>query len=294
MAALGIVNITAVAGYNNSELKITLTEEYSWFKGQQFRELINRHKIVYGSNEKSTRTEANDSSGTSQSQTTNELADESNDDTKSRQSILDSYNNGGSQSHVESKFTIDAHRKNSESCDNFENDPASINDYFNSIDSNKNKNNLSEIKLGNNKELELNKSSNDLFDKELKSEEKNNAPVWGSDPIHYVTVTGSHGHVNADDANNHNLTLKEVLNKIKEANGSQISFNAAIESAWSKNQLVRAYLGDKLTSRENKKVRRLAEIIHHENIEVIKTRPQIILRWTNSPPKAEKNLSDVV
>lgn len=66
-------------------------------------------------------------------------------------------------------------------------------------------------------------------------------------------------HANTIEVVNHNLTLKEILNEIKEANGSQISFNAARESAPSKYQFVRDYLGEKLTSRENKKVRKLSQ-----------------------------------
>ena len=90
LAAVGIVNISAVAGYNNSELKITLTEEYSWFKGEQFKDLLNRHKIVLNdSDDESTRIEAKDSTDTGQSQIPDELADRSNEnDTESKQSSL--------------------------------------------------------------------------------------------------------------------------------------------------------------------------------------------------------------
>jgi hypothetical protein len=57
--------------------------------------------------------------------------------------------------------------------------------------------------------------------------------------------------------------------------------------------LVSAYLGDKLTSRENKKVRKLAEIFHlyRDNIEVVKTRPQIILRWIEPPDSYNNHTS---
>ena len=90
----------------------------------------------------------------------------------------------------------------------------------------------------------------------------------------------------------HNLTLKEILEKIKEANGSQISFNTAIESACAKNQLVRAYLGENLTSRENKKVRNLSvEIMHNKNIELVKHKPQLIFRWIENSAEADNGTS---
>ena len=292
LGALGIVDLSAIAVYNNSELKITLTKEYSWFKGDQFKQLLNRHKIVLNySNDGPTGIENKDNSDTGQSQTTNESADKSNGNhTQSKQSMLDSCGNGRLQSHAETKSTTETQGKNSEACDTLENDTTSINDSFIDIGNNRNKNNSpSEIKLDNNKGC--NTSSDNIFDKQLKSEEKNNAPLWGSDSFQHVTVTRSHDQ--HEDVANHNLTLKEVLNLIKEANGSQIGFNTAVESACSRNQSVRKYLGDKLTSRENKKVRRLAEIMHHKNIEVIKTRPEIILRWIDAI-KNEKYPSEII
>ena len=43
---------------------------------------------------------------------------------------------------------------------------------------------------------------------------------------------------------------------------------------------MRSYLGDKLTSRENKKVIDLClMIIRHPNIDVVKHKPQVIVRW---------------
>ena len=96
----------------------------------------------------------------------------------------------------------------------------------------------------------------------------------------------------SDDSGIHHITKKEILEIIRETNGS-ISFNAAIQSACSRNQSVKNYLGDKLTSRENKKIRKLSEIIHNENIEVIKTRPQIILKWIDAI-KNEKYPSEII
>ncbi len=46
------------------------------------------------------------------------------------------------------------------------------------------------------------------------------------------------------------------------------------------NETVRNYLGDKLTSRENRNVRDLvSNIIRHPNIKIIKNKPQLLVRW---------------
>ena len=44
---------------------------------------------------------------------------------------------------------------------------------------------------------------------------------------------------------------------------------------------IRTYLGDKLTQRENKRVKNLClKIIRHPNIEVVKHKPQLVVRWS--------------
>jgi hypothetical protein len=65
------------------------------------------------------------------------------------------------------------------------------------------------------------------------------------------------------------------------------------------NEEIRAYLGDKLTSRENRKVRDLCLlIIRHPNIKVIKHKPQLIVRWSSSsslqtqPPSHDQPLTN--
>jgi len=54
-----------------------------------------------------------------------------------------------------------------------------------------------------------------------------------------------------------NSAFKELLDLIKLANGSSISFNYAIESLCKNDEQIRKYLGDKLTARENRNVRDL-------------------------------------
>ena len=48
---------------------------------------------------------------------------------------------------------------------------------------------------------------------------------------------------------------------------------------------MKAYLGNKLTSRDNRKVRDIAVAVQrHPNIEVVKYKPQLVLRWKGSEP----------
>jgi hypothetical protein len=265
LAAVGIVYISSVAGYSNSELKIILKKEYSWFKGEQFKCLLN-------SNDSGSK-DSTDNNRNSQNQIVEPAHEINNNFARSRQSGPDSCDEKESQSHAETKSTVEAHIKN------FENSTNSKRDSLIANESNTPKH---ESTLGPDEESRINKSSerNDG----LKFEHENNTPLWGAEPIQHVPVTESEEEiVGSDNSEMHNLALSEILEVIKEANGSQISFNAAIDAAWSRNELVRTYIGDKLTLRENKKVRNLAvEIVHHPNIEVVKTRPQIIIRWIES------------
>jgi hypothetical protein len=77
-----------------------------------------------------------------------------------------------------------------------------------------------------------------------------------------------------------NLVFQELLELIKLANGSSISFNSAIESLCKNNEDIRKYLGEKLTARENRNVRDLQlKVIRYPKIEVIKHKPQLLIRW---------------
>ena len=95
------------------------------------------------------------------------------------------------------------------------------------------------------------------------------------------------------------ITLQEILSMIKAANGSQMVVNTCIASTHSSNEQIRSYLGDTLTPRENRKVRNLyLKIIRHHNIEVIKHKPQLVVRWVkdnspqNKPTGGDNNLTN--
>ena len=81
------------------------------------------------------------------------------------------------------------------------------------------------------------------------------------------------------------ILSQQVVDKIKQANGSQIAFGSALHSVYLQNEKVKAYLGNKLTSRDNRKVRDIAVAVQrHHNIDPIKYKPQLVLRWKSSEP----------
>jgi hypothetical protein len=87
--------------------------------------------------------------------------------------------------------------------------------------------------------------------------------------------------------------LEAILDEIKSADGSQVAVNAVINSSYSKSEEIRSYLGDKLTSRENRKVRDLYLMINrHPNIEVVKYKPQLVVRWCSSSLQTEEQTPD--
>ena len=292
LAAVGIVEISSVTGYSNSELKITLRDEYKWFKSQDFQKLFN-----------------NDQDSTKKDTSEDELADIADDITgkessenhqsknqgcenESVNSMRDDCDQEPSQSHTETKSTLDTYIEDSDSCDTLENKSPDSN--TGKCDSDSLDNNSSSQTNGDSPSKASLSDNSKPCNNLPESDEKNKSAVWGSESIQHVTVTQSDEKTgNLSNSEMHNLTLKEVLEKIKEANGSQISFNTAIESACSRNQLVRAYLGDKLTSRENKKVRNLSvEIMHNKNIELVKHKPQLIFKWIENSAEADNGTSE--
>ena len=104
-------------------------------------------------------------------------------------------------------------------------------------------------------------------------------------------MTQSHGHTqssteeglnDATKGEQEDKVFEEILATIKDSNGFQIAVNSAIQSAYNRNEQVKAYLGDKLTQRENKRVKNLClKIIRHANIEVVKYKPQLVVRWSS-------------
>jgi len=77
--------------------------------------------------------------------------------------------------------------------------------------------------------------------------------------------------------------LQEILKTIQLCDGSIIAVNYAIGAVCKNNETVRNYLGDKLTSRENRNVRDLVlNVIRHPNVKIIKNKPQLLVKWFES------------
>jgi hypothetical protein len=269
LAALGIVEISGVASYSNSELKITLKDEYKWFKNQDFQKLFNNDQ---DSTKKDTsEDELSDTTDDIVGKTSSENH-QSKDQECKNESIRDDCDQEPSQSHTETKPTLDTYIENSESCGILEN-----------------KNSDLKASQCDNKSLDNNSSSRTNDDRQSKAtlcddtktsdtlpelEEKNNASLWGSDSFQHMTVTESHA--NSDFL----YALHQIAEKLKRSDGSTIAFNTIVETIHSQNERIKIYLGEKLTSRENKKVRNLAvETIRNKNIEVVKHKPILLVRW---------------
>jgi hypothetical protein len=86
-----------------------------------------------------------------------------------------------------------------------------------------------------------------------------------------------------------NRALQEVLSVIKSAKGHHIAVSTAVASTHNAHEQIGSYLGDKLTTRENRRIRDLhLRVVRHPNIEVIKHKPQLIVRWSDKEPSSEE------
>jgi hypothetical protein len=128
-------------------------------------------------------------------------------------------------------------------------------------------------------------SNNVNLDSNSISIEKNNTSPRGSK----FFQTQSHGHTEneiiKEKIDNEKIAvLKLMLDAIKNAGGSIVSVVDILNSVYTKNEIVRAYIGNKLTQRENRKIRQLyVDIIRSGNyIRVEKYKPQLLLSWTDT------------
>lgn len=88
------------------------------------------------------------------------------------------------------------------------------------------------------------------------------------------------------------IILQKILSTIESAKGHQIAVSTVVTRVWNTSEQIQNYLGDKLTTRENRRVRDLyLKIIRHPNIEVVIHKPQLIVRWCNkeSPETSDRD-----
>lgn len=334
---LDIVDITSVADFANSEVKITLKQEYQWFKNDEFRELT---KEV--GEEQEPEKDRKEESRTINKETwslDSEAETSSDTDNPTDQTAHDNIQNTSVDNTLLACDTVTRHtlkknlphtqgkniftgtinkeendsQKNRSSTDmtysTYQREPVeNKRDYIEGVSYTKNSNSsvterghspaaeLDDSIINNNKVQSLcpcdsyqdlgvvdtvNNSNNDSV---------NNFPV----PVgskYFQRVTASHDR-NDDDCHTEfeskinsrieDIVLQEVLSIIESAKGLQITVGTAVASAWNAHEQIRNYLGDKLTTRDNRRIRDLyLRIIRHPSIEVIKHKPQLIVRWSD-------------
>lgn len=85
----------------------------------------------------------------------------------------------------------------------------------------------------------------------------------------------------------HLFLLTLMLKEIEAANGSIVSVPDILRTVYENNETIRSCLGDKLTQRENRKIRDLfVDIVRHKNIDPVKYKPQLLVRWKPTEDKS--------
>ena len=116
--------------------------------------------------------------------------------------------------------------------------------------------------------------------------------------LNFQRVTASHDRNEDDvchteleltiDTGIEEIILQKILSVIESAKGHQIAVSTAVTSVWDASEQIRNYLGDKLTTRDNRRIRDLyLKIIRHPSIEVIKHKPQLIVKWSDKELSSE-------
>ncbi len=294
-SSLGLAGISSVSNYENSELKIKLKSEFEWFRSKEFLDL--KEEFVPG----------------------DEVNDDANDDKENVNALFQirddlvaitdeeqqdnwGFDCGSCDNKVchtlKGNPPPETHKKNNQSisCIN-----SSQTEQEKELQQSKESDNL----LHDKEDIQMTSSSeksdqsttnNPSINIDVSFKEKNKTPLWGLKSFERVTMSQEK---NAHNPSQNDLTvnqgqattLKEIINTIKLSNGSSITPSSVIESIRGNSEVVRNYLGDKLTARDNRRVRDLLlEIIRHPNVEVIKYKPQLLVRWHDN--KDSSNSSD--
>jgi hypothetical protein len=302
--ALGIVKIFTVGNYSNSELKIKLKSEFEWFKSSEFIKLKEEFVPTYeDENQADSVNElkgeddlSNLSSNNNLSSFVDKNCQNKEDNDRKEEEACDKNiichtlkRNLPPERNIENK-TCDNQKEIKEqhqqqrvgenhSFDNFnlQDQPLQQNNCNLTIDEKHNQyDNFNNIITTSTTTIKANSST------------VNNSP--SPTPISFERMTDSNEavcHTSSglsliieDNDPTFNFIFQELLDFTRLANGSSISFNSAMQSICKNNGVTRNYLGDKLTARENRDVRDLQlKVIRYPNIEVIKHKPQLLIRW---------------
>jgi hypothetical protein len=269
--ALKIGELSAVSNYDNSELQIKLSSEFDWFGSEEFQRLKEGFIPCEDNNKK------------------NNLTDP---DKEEKDSSTDN-------KHVE--VGLESHDNNT-GCHTFQDNLPSETEEKN--EGGKDENNNSCQKIISEQDCKLL-----LQTQENPTSKKDDTSLWGSNSLEPVTLS----HSTTDECevegeqqspyhiptlikeNNgiKNVAFKEILKVIRSKQGSAISVNFAIECACANSEAVKNYLNGKMTSRENRDVRDIvSNIVRHYNIDVIKQKPQIVVKWSENKDDSLTNMEE--
>ena len=272
--ALKIGELSAVGNYDNSELQIKLSSEFDWFRTEEFQRLKEGF-IPCEDNNKSNKNngsieENKDSIADNKSMDVNLESNYNNPDCHTFKKDLppdtDKKNDTGEYDCVGQKHDlIDDSEKIliiKEDKNETPNDDSFIGS---SISNRQNADKITESLSGAESFEHVTLSHAEEEDKEEHQTQYPVSPtITDSDGINYTA-------------------LQEILKTIQLCDGSIIAVNYAIGAVCKNNETVRNYLGDKLTSRENRNVRDLiSNVIRHPNIKIIKNKPQLLVKWFES------------
>jgi len=271
--ALKIGELSAVSTCDNSELQIKLSPEFDWFRTEEFQSLKEGF-IPYEDNNKSKKIIGS--------------IKENHDsivDNKSLDTNLESHDNNTDCHTFKKDLTLDTDKKNNVGADDFVGQKRGLIDDLEKS---------STIKEDNNEKSHYD-SLRESSISDIQNTEKIIESLSGSESFEHVTRS----HAEEDEEEHQTqypvspaitdsdgikyIALKELLKTIQLSDGSLIAVNYAMRSVCRNNETIRNYLGDKLTSRENRNVRDLvSNIIRHPNIKIIKNKPQLLVKWFES------------
>ncbi len=299
-AVLGLVDISTVSNYNNSELQIKLKPEFGWFRTEEFQSLkgdfvpsdVKKNGDEDDSNDvKQSSTDGRNGNNRDNNSGNNDISispnkavlpsEEYEQQKGSNTDKIDSCDKSKDCHTLEQNSPPEAQQKNDvlDNCINQSESPKEDYDLQSSLIQNQNEN----------LEPQSSSSSNHPDDHDI---EKNSTSLWGSKSLEHVTLS----HSTQDSESPYQvsptiresdgikyITFQEILKTIELTHGSTIAVNHAITTVCKNNETVRNYLGDKITSRENRNVRDLvSNVIRHPNIKIIKNKPQLLVKWFES------------
>ena len=273
--ALKIAKVSTISSYEKSERKIKLHDEYSWFLTEEFKQLykpttmsasdVSRQIVCCNMNSHYTQIITKNLSNNyyrGACDTVNNICHTSNAnfnyERDKKNNLVESDKNVIDEKETLSNEAILVNKDNNKIC---------------SMDIDKNNNNEY---LGDEYKVKENNLNN----------QKNNSSLQDEKCFTHVTTSQENCHTEKieDYTTNKQLVpknvIEDILKEIRDENGI-IALGNALQLACQKSEMVRDYLRDeKLTARDSRKVRNLfVEINRHPKIEVVKKKPQLVVKW---------------